>query len=1143
MTSPPERRRSASSSPDIAVSALNGTQPYHGLAAALAGVVLALALVPAAGAETIERALQPRSGPRGATLFKEMPPAQTGIVAQNSYSDPRMWTEFYQELTYGALGTGVAIGDYDGDGRPDVFIVSKCDDSRLFRNLGGWRFEDVTAASGIAEVDVPDSPDAPAVRPWRQGAVFVDVDNDGDLDLYVTRFGAPNWLFINRGDGTFSEEAGRRGLGLADASGAAAFADFDRDGWLDVYVQTNMLSAPLRPAGQPDRLYRNNGDGTFTDVTERAGIGGETCGHSVLWWDFDEDGWPDIHVANDYAVPNRLYRNNRDGTFTDVVDAHFPLTSYYSMGSDLGDVDNDGRLDLFVPDMMPSTHERDQRGMAASRAINKENPAGSSRAPQYMRNVLLLATGTPQFREAAWLAGLAATDWTWSVRFEDLDEDGRVDLHVTNGMRREYHNADILQRILGSENLSAQRVLMRDSPAMTEPNFAFRNAGDLRFEDVSAAWGLAQTGVSFGAAFGDLDGDGDLDLVYGNHEKGPTVLRNDNDRGHRVVIALRGKRSNRLGIGARVSVETAAGKQVRQLQAMHGYLSSSDPALHFGLGDESVIRRLVVSWPSGYTQAFEGLAADHRYVIEEPEADETAPGPGAISPVRAAPQLFEPSVTTFEEPVVVPEDFGAEANAQPFLPWTLNRGGPHLAAGDVNGDGDADLVVGGSTASAARLLLRDDAGRFAAAPGDAIPAAIGSTEVDDGPLALLDADGDGDLDLLLTRSGTRRPAGRPVYQPQLLLNDGSGRFALAAEALPAMPTSVGAVAVADFDRDGRADLFIGARVIPGRYPLPPRSALLLNRGGRFEDATESLAPGIREAGLVTAALANDLDGDGWPDLIVACEWGGVRYWHNRGGSGFDDRSEDAGFSSAGAGLWTALSTADFNGDGRPDIAVGNLGLNTRYRAGPAEPALLYYGRFSSGPAAQLIEAHYESGRLVPWRTRKELAARIPEIGRKFPSNDVYARSTLGEIVGEDRLAAARRFAATELQSGVFLSDGQGRFRFEPLPRIAQIAPAQAIASGDFDGDGNADLFLVQNSHAPDATIGRFTGGLGQLLLGDGAGRFTAVEPEAGGLVVPGDGRSVVVLDRDDDRRTIILVARNNAPLLAFRRTGAADHQR
>ncbi|HEY5552278.1 MAG TPA: CRTAC1 family protein, partial [Opitutaceae bacterium] len=594
---------------------------------------------PARGADSAlrEEPLSPRSAPGGATLFTEMPAAATGIVADNKYNDPRMWAELYQELVYGAIGSGVTSGDFDGDGRPDVFIVTKTGQGRLFRNLGGWRFEDVTERAGLAGGRgalawvwsfLGDGESAA----WTQGAAFADVNNDGRLDLYLCRFGGPNRLYINGGDGTFTEEATARGLALVDASGMAAFCDYDRDGWLDVYVQTNMLSAVASPEGQEDRLFRNNGDGTFADVTAKAGIGGITLGHSVVWWDHDADGWPDIYVANDYAEPDRLYRNNGDGTFTDVLDRALPRTPYYSMGSDLGDLDNDGRVDFLVADMAATTHEKDQRGMAGSRARAQEEPVAAAAAAQRMSNALYLATGTGRFLEVANIAGLAASDWTWSVRMEDLDCDGRLDVIFTNGMVREYHNNDLLGRIMGAESTGESRRMVRASPTLAERNLAFRNMGDLRFEEVGREWGLAHEGVSFGASFADFDGDGDLDLVVSNHDSGATVLRNDTPGGNRLVVALRGlstlpkalspsngTRSNRFGVGAKVRITTASGVQVRELSAARGYLSSSEPVAHFGLGEESRISELTVEWPGGHVQRFGDIAANQRLTITEPD--------------------------------------------------------------------------------------------------------------------------------------------------------------------------------------------------------------------------------------------------------------------------------------------------------------------------------------------------------------------------------------------------------------------------------------------------------------------------------------------------------------------------------------------
>ncbi len=1091
----------------------------------LGGVAPAGPAAQDAGGSIAEQPFTPRSGRRGSTLFKALTPQETGVVTENRYDDPRMWGALYSENETGSIGTGVAIGDYDGDGRPDIFVVGKTGSCRLFRNLGNWKFEDVTERAGVA-----DRGDAALV--WKQGATFVDVNNDGLLDIYVCRFGAPNLLYMNQGDGTFKEEGAVRGLAVKDASVMAAFCDYDRDGWLDVFIQTNILDADGHPNGQKNYLFHNNGDGTFADVTDRAGISGEAQGHSAVWWDYDGDGWPDLYVANDFAAPDKLYHNNRDGTFTDTIDSVVPHMPYSSMGSDLGDVNNDGLMDLFVADMAATNHQKDQRTLAVMRSFLKDPPDGSAAAPQYMRNALYINTGTGRFLEAACLAGLPATDWTWSVRLEDLDNDGRLDLFVTNGMNRESHNADLTARKELAESADEKVRIEKASPVLAEQHLAFRNMGDLRFEDVSAAWGLNQKGVSFGAAFGDLDGDGNLDLVYSNFEGGVTLLRNDSDRGHSIIVALRGTRSNRFGVGSTVRIQTDSGIQVRTLVLARGVLSNSEPMLHFGLGEETRIRRLTVSWPSGHTQAFADLAADRRFTITEPSSPAT-PAPPAQPP---AGQFSEVSVSAGIS-LTSREVSVDETIQQPLLPMRQNRRGPALGVGDLDGDGRDDVVIGGTPTDPARILLADAGGRFSAADSSALAA---NGALDDGPVLLFDADGDGRNDILLTRGGSSLPAGSAEYQPRLFLNDGRGRFAPApAGALPLLPVSAGAVAAADFDRSGRLGLFIGGRVIPGQYPLPPRSALWANRGGGFEDVTERLAPGLREVGMVTSAVWSDVDGDGWLDLLLTLEWGQVKYFHNARGGGFEDWTERAGFAAAGSGWWNSIAAADFNGDGRPDYVVGNVGLNTPYQASPEHPALIYYGDFTGGGGRQLIEAYHEGDRIYPRRTRKELGMLIPSVLRRFPRNDYYARATLGEILGEQNLAAARRFEATEFRSGVFLSQPDGTYRFEPLPRIAQISPIQGLVAADFDGDGCADIYAVQNSYSPIPSVGRFDGGLSQLIKGDGRGGFAPVPLTQSGLIVAGDAKALAMVDLEQNGWPDFILTRNNSSTLAFRNGGAA----
>ena len=1079
------------------------------------------ALLPAAAAAADQPGLTavplaPRSsGLAGGPLFTTLAPEQTGITHVNRYDDPRMWNELFREFTLGAVGTGVTIGDYDGDGRPDVFVVYKTSPCRLYRQTGDFTFEDVTESAGLLPAD-------PAA--WNTGATFVDVNGDGHLDLYVSRFNAPNLLFLNQGDGTFREGAAAAGIAVHDASVMASFADYDRDGHLDFYLQTNILSYAANFKGRPDYLFRNNGDGTFTDVTKAAGIWGLTQGHSAVWWDVDDDGWPDLYAANDFENPDRLYRNNGDGAFTDISETLLPHTSYSSMGSDLGDINNDGRTDFLVTDMAATTHYKDHIGIEEMGRGIWEGEMARALCPQYPFNALYLNTGTSRFMEIAHLAGLRATDWTWSARFADLDNDGWIDLHVATGMIRDFMDADLLDKQNVAATLAQRAAVYTHAPARAEPDLAYRNLGDLRFAEIGAEWGLNQNGVSFGAAFADLDRDGDLDLIVTNYEAPPTVYRNDSPSGRRLLLRLMGQRGNTWGIGSTVRIETEAGIQVRQHSLARGIASSDEPLVHFGLGEQERVLQLSVQWPSGRVQTFADIAADQFITITEPDGDTNGRSPDR-SPAAELATIFR---EVSGELGLAYQSEATEVNEftrQVLLPRRLSGFGPGIAVGDVTGDGRDGIVLPGA------IFVPEEEGRFRRVngPGDAAEAHRMLA-----PL-LLDVDGDGRLDLHLARGGVASPSGDPGLLDQLYLGGGDGQFVPARDALPPNRDSSGAAVAADFDGDGQLDLFVAGRTVPLNYPQVPESRLLRNEGGRFVDVTEEWAPGLRRVGLVTSALWSDADGDGRPDLWLTLEWGPVMLWRNTGRS-LEDVTAEVGLAER-TGWWSSLAAADLDGDGRMDYVVGNVGLNTKYRATPEEPALLFAGDLDGTGKTNLVEVRWENGRRYPIRGRSKSAYAMPSLRRKFRTFSAWAQSTVEEIYGVERLEAARRLEANELASGVLLNRG-GRYEFHRLPTLAQVAPIYGMALQDFDGDGFVDLAIAQNFYGPEPKTGRFDGGISLLLRGDGAGSFAAVEALESGIVVPGDAKALAVIDLGGNGRPDLLISQNGGRLLAFRHEGA-----
>lgn len=1046
-------------------------------------------------------------------------------------------------------GSGVATGDFDDDGRVDLYLTSLDGPNRLYRQDGPFHFVDVTDASGTA------GPDA-----WSTGASFVDVDEDGDLDLYVAYLNAADRLFRNDGEGRFTDVSAAAGLAHAGASVMPAFADYDRDGDLDLYLLTNrlfsaaeevpdaqvrmidgrptvhpdfvdhytILSGHFTEAGQTDRLFRNRGDGTFEDVTEGSGIVGHDMGLSATWLDFDEDGHPDIYVANDMMGPDHLYRNRGDGTFVDVAPDTIPHTSWFSMGSDAADIDGDGHVDLMVGDMSSTTHYKQKTTMGNMDRSTWFLESGAPR--QYMRNVLLRNTGTARFMEVAAMAGLTSSNWTWSLRFGDLDSDGHQDLFVTNGHARNANQSDLEVESLAlvADGRQAEAfALGMELPPLPERNMAFQNLGDLRFESRGAAWGLDAMGISHGASMTDLDGDGDLDLVVNNLKTPAAIYRNDLVQGHRVTLSLRGSASNRRGVGSRVTVRAGGREHVRELFPAHGYLSSDAPVLHFGLGEATRIESIEIRWPSGALQRLADLPTNQHLTITEPSSD-APPPPEASRPTPLFAQSTLPGHVHRERPF---DDYEEE----PLLPWKLSQMGPGIAVGDVDADGRDDLLISGAAGTASALLLQSEPGRFT----DSGRSLATTTDGEILGALIIEAGDEGGRELLMSAGGTESPDGSDAMA-DLVFSTLPGAELGSPRPLDRTRSASFALAATDMDRDGQLELFVGGGHLPQGYPDAAPSRILSRAAGGWRPLAAERTVGLEEVGAAGGAVWTDVNGDGWTDLVVASAWGPLYLFINEEGR-LVSRTESSGLGAL-SGMWNGITAADFDGDGDMDLVATNLGLNTKYHASSEHPMTLLVADFDHDGERDLVEVSTEEETAFPSRGLSCSSGAMPAIRERFPTFDAFGRATLEEVYGAETLAEARRLEAAELRHMVFLNDGGGHFEASPLPHLAQASIAFGVVAEDFDADGHVDLVLAQNWFAPQPETGRFDGGLGVFLRGLGDGSFEFVPAALSGVVMHQDASALARGDFDGDGRPDLIVGVNDgAPIMLSNR--AADRGR
>ncbi len=1096
---------------------------------------------------------QPKS-----TLFKLLSPAQTGITFDNQLTESDSLNILNQANIYN--GGGVGIGDFNGDGLMDIYFAGNMVSHKLYLNKGNLKFDDITKTAGV-EGD----------GRWGTGVSVVDINADGLQDIYVScsfrkdKDQRTNLLYINQGnnkDGipTFKESAAAYGLADTGFSTQAYFFDYDKDGDLDMYQVTNELYDPKTPikfrpkvtdgsAKNTDRLYRNNGDGTFTNVSKQAGITIEGWGHAACITDLNNDGWPDIYVANDFVSNDLCFINNHDGTFTDHLKDYFKHTGWNAMGTDAVDINNDGLVDFISLEMLPEDNLRKKRMLSGNEYYNYTNAAKFGYEHQYVRNVLQINSGTtasghPVFNDIGYMAGVYQTDWSWCPLVADFDNDGLRDMIISNGLPRDVTDLDYVDygNGLGGANTTATTYKL----SMTEPlpvvklaDYSFKNINGFLFKNTSTDWGFTQPNFSNGAVYVDLDNDGDLDVVINSINDTAFIYQNtlnDNKEKaqHYLTVAIKGVGKNTAGFGAHLTAYFDKGKKLYyEHQPARGYLSTDDERAHFGIGNASQIDSLFVLWPDGKRQLLTNIKSDQQITVSYADASN-------VQPVKPATDsaIFINAANKYGIHYKPKERDFVDYDIQPSMPHKLSQYGPGIAVGDIDGNGFDDFYIGGSSGNRGVFFMQSAAGKFT----------IDSTRFihkdddlyEDMGALLFDADGDKDLDLYLVSGSFEIPPNNEISNDRLFINNGKGRFTKSTNALPLDSTNGSCGRAADFDGDGDLDLFVGGRVISGAYPTAPRSFIYQNNGGKFTDVTEKYCPQLSGIGMITDALWTDFDNDGKVDLVLTGEWMPVTFLKNTGNSFVPIKTGIENHT----GWWNSLVAGDFDNDGDIDYIAGNLGLNTNYTATPQEPLTIYAKDFDgNGLLDPLVFCYMKapdgSRKSYPMTTKDDLANQMISVRKKYPTFKSYGMASMDDMWSAKDKEGAMVMTATDMKTSFIRNEGGGKFSIQPLPLEAQEAPVYGMQCEDINGDGNLDVLLVGNDYGMEPYSGRHDAFMGLYLQGDGKGNFTPVNLQKSGFIVEGDAKGLATIHtaKNED---ITIATQNQDSLMVYRKNKAIN---